>query len=102
MRAWAWMTGGLIIWAAHFMGLYALASAADVVSTADDPAWRMAGLAFSAVCVGLAGVLLRVAVQRLSKRREQGGVFRDQLAAAGAGIGGIAMIWQTLPTVLGY
>ena len=61
MRTWAWMTGGLILWAAHFMGLYALASAADVVSTADDPAWRMGGLAFSVVCVALAAVLLLLA-----------------------------------------
>ncbi|MBA4806703.1 hypothetical protein [Brevundimonas sp.] len=102
MRTWAWMTGGLILWAAHFMGLYALASAADVVSTADDPAWRMGGLAFSVVCVALAAVLLLLALKRLSTRREAGGVFRDQLAAASAGLAGLAMVWQTLPTVLGY
>ena len=47
MRRWAWMLGGLIVWTVHFMGLYAIASAADVVSRADDPLWRMGGLAFS-------------------------------------------------------
>src|SRR5690606_37788564 len=41
MARWAWMLGGLIVWTVHFMGVYAIASLADVVSRADDPAWRM-------------------------------------------------------------
>ena len=48
MRRWVWMLGGLIVWTIHFMGVYALASLADVVSRADDFAWRMAGLTTSA------------------------------------------------------
>ena len=51
MRRWAWMLGGLIVWTVHFMGVYAIASLADVVSRADDPLWRMIGLAFSGACL---------------------------------------------------
>ena len=29
MARWTWMLGGLIVWTVHFMGVYAIASAAS-------------------------------------------------------------------------
>ena len=102
MRAWAWMLGGLILWAAHFLGVYAIASVADVVATADDPAWRMAGLGFSAICV-LAGVALGLIALRCLRRAEgEVSGFRRELAVLGFGVAVVAMIWQALPTLTGH
>lgn len=96
------MTGGLLVWAVHFLGVYTLSSLADVVARADDPAWRGAGLAFSGVCVLALAVLLALAARRLRRTGGEGGRFPDQLAALGAGLALVAIIWQSLPTVIGY
>lgn len=102
MRRWVWMLGGLIVWTVHFMGVYAIASLADVVSRADDPAWRMGGLAFSAAC-GLAAAALTVVALRRTRRRTDPSIsFGDQLALLGAGVATVAIVWQALPTVIGY
>lgn len=102
MKAWAWMMGGLLVWAAHFLGVYSLASLADVVATADDPFWRAITLAFSLVCAAAAAVLFWLAVARLRRAQTEDLRFQDQLAALGAGIGLVAICWQALPTVVGY
>lgn len=102
MRRWIWMLGGLIVWTIHFTGVYGIASLADVVSRADDPVWRMAGLGFSGVCA-LAALVLTVVAGRRSRRSSGcGGGFVDQLAALGGGVATVAIVWQALPTVVGH
>ena len=32
MKAWAWMLGGLTLWGFHFLGVYLIASVADVAN----------------------------------------------------------------------
>ena len=96
------MTGGLLVWAVHFLGVYTLASLADVAARADDPEWRGAGLAFSGVCLLASAVLLALAARRLRRTGDEGWGFPDQLAALGAGLALIAIVWQSLPTVIGY
>lgn len=102
MRAWVWMTGGLILWAVHFLGMYGLSSLADVVARADDPGWRMIGQVFSGLCLLVSAALLVVAIRRLRRAKDAAGRFRDQLAALGAAIALVAIPWQALPTLLGY
>jgi len=96
---WLWMTGGLVVWATHFSGLYALSSLADVVSRADDAAWRLAGLAFSGVCALACVALLLTALRR---RRTDPGAFPTDIAALSAAMGVIAVVWQALPVLIGY
>lgn len=98
MKSWAWMTGGLIVWAVHFIGVYLISSVADVLATADDARWRMAGLAFSFACVVLICGLLAAALHRLRQSRR----FSDQMAALGASTALIAVLWQSLPHVVGF
>ena len=102
MRRWAWMLGGLIVWTIHFMGVYAIASLADVVSAADDPAWRMGGLAFSAACLFAALGLAALAFRRVRHPSDSMAGFGDQLALLGGGVAALAILWQALPTVIGY
>lgn len=102
MMRWAWMLGGLIVWTLHFMGLYAIASLGDVVSRADAPVWRMIGLGFSAACLIAALLLGLVAARRVRRRTDASTGFGDQLALLGAGVAALAIVWQALPTVIGY
>lgn len=102
MARWIWMLGGLIVWTVHFMGVYGIASLADVVSRADDFTWRMIGLAFSGACV-LAAVAITVAAARRVRRPADAATgFGDQLALLGGGVATVAIVWQALPTVVGY
>ncbi len=102
MRRWAWMLGGLIVWTVHFMGVYAIASLGDVVSRADDPAWRMTGLGFSGACLLAALAITAWAARRLRRRTDPSARFGDQLAFLGGGVAAVAIVWQALPTVIGY
>lgn len=102
MLRWAWMLGGLIVWTVHFMGVYAIASLADVVSQADDFGWRMAGLAFSGVCVLAAVAIAIAATRRVRRRTDPSTAFGDQLALLGGGVATVAIVWQALPTLIGY
>lgn len=102
MARWIWMLGGLIGWTIHFMGVYAIASLADVVSRADDPGWRMIGLAFSAVCLMAALVFTIAATRRVRAAADSAVGFGDQLAVLGGGLAAVAITWQALPTVTGY
>ncbi|MBU1385124.1 MAG: hypothetical protein KKG14_00640 [Alphaproteobacteria bacterium] len=104
MGRWLWMLGGLIVWTIHFMGVYAIASLADVVSRADDLTWRMIALAFSAACLLAALALTVVAARRVRRAAaaEAPEGFGDQLALLGGGVSALAIAWQALPTLIGY
>ena len=102
MLRWAWMLGGLIVWFVHFMGVYAIASLADVVSEADDPGWRMTGLGFSAVCALAALAITAWAALGLRRPNDPSARFGDQLAFLGGGIATVSIVWQALPMVIGY
>lgn len=99
MKTWAWMLGGLIVWGVHFIGVYLISSVADVVAKADDPVWRIGGLAFSLACAATTGALLCVAARRISGHDAR---FPDQVAALGAAVSLIAIAWQSLPMLLGH
>ena len=53
MQRWLYMLGGLLVWAVHFAGVYAIASIGELVSAADAPTWRLIGLTFSIICAAL-------------------------------------------------
>jgi len=99
---WVWMMGGLIVWLVHFMGVYGIASLADVVSRADDPVWRMIGLAFSGACVLAALAITGWVARSLRRPADPSARFGDQLALLGGGVATVAIIWQALPTVIGH
>lgn len=96
MRFWALATGGLLVWAAHFIGLYLLSSAADVAHR-DASAWNRVGLVFSLICLIVVLGLYLYARRELRRQPvEDTRAFGLTLAAAGAGLGGIGVVFQTL------
>lgn len=95
------MTGGLLIWAGQFLGVYLIASAADVVATAEDRGWTLAGLAFSLACLaGVAALGGYAALALRSRPADDGQRFEWSLALGGSLIGGVGVLFQTLPLAL--
>lgn len=95
MSRWFAMLGGLLVWAAHFLGLYLIASAADVWTTADSPMSRWIGLAFSLACLGAVAVLTLI----FARRPIDGEAARweRRIAITGAMVAAVAIIWQMAP-----
>ena len=107
MRRWLFLLGGLLIWAAHFNGVYLIASIADVVASADAPASRLAVAAFTAVCAGGDAMLVFLASRRRApgvtdeSDSELAGFWRV-VGGAGALLSLVAVLWQGLPAVIGH
>ena len=96
MRRWLRMTGGLLIWAVHFIGVYLISSAADVWSSNEAADARWLGLSFSMVCL-LAIVAMAVWLGR--GRRDGFGpeAWERRVGLTSALVAGISVFWQTAP-----
>ncbi|MBB4797470.1 hypothetical protein HNP32_001194 [Brevundimonas bullata] len=96
MRRWLRMTGGLLIWAVHFIGVYLISSAADVWSSSEAASARWIGLAFSMGCL-LADIAMAVWLSR--GRREVFGpeAWERRVGLTGVLVAAIGVLWQTAP-----
>ena len=95
MRRWLAMTAGLLIWAVHFLGLYLLASVADVWSCIDAAAGRWAGLGFSLLCLAAIAVVAALMIRRPAPEGTDG--WERRVALTGALVAAVAVAWQTAP-----
>ena len=96
MRFWALATGGLLVWAAHFLGLYLLASVADVARD-DAGAWRGVGLTFSLACLAVAaGLGLNALIRSRARSDDATQGIGLALQAGAAAIGAVGVIFQTM------
>ena len=95
MREWTMMLGGLLIWAAHFVLVYVVASMADISPLSQEGGWRMAGLGLTGVCVAAIAVLLWWTV-----RAREASALARRLGLFGGGLSLIAVIWQALPLLI--
>ena len=98
MRPWLFALGGLIVWTAHFLGVYAIASVADITPGAGW-GWRAVTVAFSAACLAAAGALMIVALRRRPAQGDSSHLLKG-LAVGGAALAMIAIAWQTLPALI--
>lgn len=94
MRAWLFLLGGMIVWAAQFFTLYAIAS----VLGSSGAARVLTGVATLAALAADV-VLLRAA---LAERREVDAArrWRASFAALLAALSLVAVTWQGLPALL--
>ena len=96
MRAWVYMLSGLLFWAAHFFGVYIIASI-FLTSTLS----RVLVLALSILLLLADIVLIRHALKRW--RRPTGNPLAhwvDQMALMTAALALIAICWQMSPALL--
>lgn len=101
MKRWLVLTGGLLAWALHFVGVYFIASLGDVVNEADAPLWRWIGGGFSLICLGLA--LLTGLGAGLALRATEANptdTFILRVAMVVSLIGAVSIGYQTLPLLL--
>ena len=89
--SWVYMLGGPLLWLAHFSAIYLVVSLAAQTPAADDAIWRTASLGISLLSAAAAALLLVVATRR-SRVSPQG--LLDQLAACGALMSLVAILWQ--------
>lgn len=95
MRHWGLMLGGLLIWTLHFLGVYGVASVADVSDPSTHGLWRGLGLAFTGLCL-LAVVLI---VVRARPPASDTGLYR-QVGLGACGISVVAIVFQSVPLLV--
>lgn len=99
MRGWVVMLGGLLVWTAHFVGVYAIASVGAVVSDADGPAARWAIGGLTLLCVLAIAALAVFAERRARTLSDDLARFMARLSVLGATFAGLAVVWQGLPAL---
>ncbi len=100
MVRWIYGLGGLIAWAAHFIALYAIASIEAQTPADDRLLWQWVAGGVSLACAGGCAILLAVAAPRLRRQGEAVSMLMDQFAALGAGVGLVAIAWQTASALI--
>ena len=96
MRAWTFLLGGLVVWAAHFFLLYGIASVFP-----GNPIASLLTIAATIPAVACDAILLWLAVAR--RRRRSSDELRAWIVdtgAAGAALSLVAVIWQALPAII--
>lgn len=94
MRSWLLTLGGLLVWAAHFFAVYIAGSLFPGTRTAR---WLTIGLTI----IALGAILLLIyRIYRRGQPSNGSAGWLDTLALLGAGLAGIAILYQTLPAFI--
>lgn len=96
MRQWVFLLGGLLVWTAHFFGLYI---AASLFPRGDLAAW----LTILLTVAGLAAIfVLARSALRQWRNREADDVahWASGFALLGYALAGVAILYQGLPALL--
>ncbi len=95
MRDWGLMLGGLLVWAAHFLLVYAVASVADISDPALMRLWRAIGVALTGLCL-----LALIIIVRRSRLPTAKSILFRQVAMGGCLVGAVAVVLQSLPLLI--
>lgn len=93
MSAWRTLLAGLVVWLVHFAIVYALPSL-DAIGAASPAILMIAHGLATLACLVIVG-LLAFAGWR------QGPAFQHRIAALGAAMAGVAIVWQSAPAWIG-
>lgn len=96
MRAWLVLLAGLLIWTAHFFGIYIAASLFPGTILAR---WLTAILTLIALG-SLAAVTLPMAKRARSATRQDLSRWLEELALLASALAAIAILYQGLPSVM--
>jgi hypothetical protein len=95
MRAWAYLLGGLIVWAVHFFTVYIAASLFLTSATTRV----IAGLA-TLLCLAAAAWLTGSAWRQRQTHDESFLRWSDGIAILSGGTALVSVLWQGLPALL--
>jgi len=93
MTSWLILLGGLLLWALHFFGLYAIGEFGN-----DDRTARIAVLSLTLVVLLADAALLARMLRRPGAAGFSG--WRDRFGIGGAILAALAICWQALPALL--
>lgn len=96
MRTWAFLLGGLIVWAVHFFLLYGIAS----IFPGRQIAYWLSIIATIPAMAADVGLLWLAAILRLRKNSEEFRTWAIDLAAMAAALSLLAVTWQALPAIV--
>ena len=95
MRAWLLLLAGLLIWTAHFFGIYIAASLFPGTQLAK---W-LTGI-LTLLALGLLAVVVLPVLRRAGPSREEAlSSWLDGLAVLGAALAALAILYQGLPAL---
>ena len=95
MRAWIVITGGLLVWTAHFLSIYVAASTLPGTSLA-----RWLTLALTVLACGMLLLLERRIRNPSRSRSSEFSKWLDGLAYLSIGLAALAIVYQSLPALL--
>ena len=95
MKAWAFFLGGLLVWAAHFFGVYIIGSLFPGTELA-----RWLVLAVTLLGLGFAGAILFFLVRRRGAQRDALERWLLVLSGSGYALAIVAITYQGLPALL--
>ena len=96
MRKWLLLLGGLLIWAAHFFLVYAF----SIIFPGSPLANTLTLIATVPALAADAGLLWIAAAGTLARRGDAFDGWVLRVAAVGAGLSFVAILWMTLPAVM--
>ena len=101
MKAWFLLLGGMLIWLAHFSALYAISSIAVVADAAAfSERWAVATATLLAGAGDIGVLALALARSRAQDAAQSPHRFVTRVAALGAFISLLAVLWQGLPAIV--
>lgn len=98
MSAWRALLAGLSVWLLHFAIVYLLPSL-DAIGAAPPRVLDIVHVAVTLACL-TAAVGVAVAAWRGARVEDPGSAFRHRVAALGAAIAGVAIVWQAAPALM--
>lgn len=94
MKRWLLILGGLLIWAAHFLGAYAAASIFP-----GEPAANILALVATVAALGADGILLWFTLGRARVASDAFEGWTWRLGATSAALSLVAVLWQGMPAL---
>lgn len=98
MSAWRTLLAGLVVWLVHFAIVYLLPSL-DAIGAAPPTLLAIAHGATTLACLAVT-IVLAVVAWKKGRAEEPGAAFRHHIAALGAAMAGVAIVWQSAPAWL--
>lgn len=98
MTAWRTLLAGLVVWLIHFAIVYLLPSL-DAIGAASPASLAILHGAATLACLA-AAIALALFAWKKGRAEKPGPAFRHHVAALGAAMAGVAIVWQAAPVLI--
>ncbi len=99
MSAWRTLLAGLVVWLIHFAIVYLLPSL-EAIGAAPPASLAILHGGATLACLA-AAIVLALFAWKKGRSEEPHAAFRHRIAALGAVVAGVAIVWQAAPALIG-